>query len=96
MGCRVGLAGKGYIFPSKSFPFIKAGKANKGALGESSFGIEATRKFLTRNREKPFFLIVASSNLHTPWDRGDKDQCPQDKLQIPVFFDDTKGLRQKL
>lgn len=43
MGYRVGLAGKGHIFPSESFPFIKAGKANKGALGESSFGIEKTR-----------------------------------------------------
>lgn len=96
LGYRVGLAGKGHIFPSKSFPFIKAGKENKGALGESSFGIEETRKFLTRNKEKPFFLIVASSNPHTPWNRGDTDHYQQDKLQVPVFLDDTKGLRKQL
>ena len=96
MGYRVGLAGKGHIFPGKSFPFERAGKANKEATGESSFGIEKIRKFVARNKAQPFFLIAASANPHTPWSRGDTNQYPVEKLQIPSFLNDTPALRQQL
>ena len=96
LGYRVGLAGKGHIFPGKSFPFEQVGRANKEATGESSFGIEKTRKFISRNKAQPFFLIVGSANPHTPWSRGDTDQYPPHKLQVPEFLNDTPALRQQL
>ncbi|MGC6480833.1 MAG: sulfatase [Porticoccaceae bacterium] len=96
LGYRVGLAGKGHIFPGKSFPFERVGKPNREASGESSFGIETTRKFISRNKTQPFFLVAASANPHTPWSRGDTKQYPPDKLQIPKFLNDTKALRQQL
>lgn len=96
LGYRVGLAGKGHVFPGKSFPFERVGKANKKADGESSFGIQSTRRFIARNKAQPFFLIVASANPHTPWTRGDTTQYPVDKLQIPEFLNDTPALREKL
>ncbi|MDG1938923.1 MAG: sulfatase [Pseudomonadales bacterium] len=96
MGYRVGLAGKGHIFPKQAFPFERVGKENKGPDGESSFGIEQTRKFMARNKNQPFFLVVASANPHGPWNRGDTKQYPKDKLEIPVFLNDTPGLRHRL
>ena len=96
MGYRVGLAGKGHIFPKAAFPFERVGKENKGPDGESSFGIEQTRKFMARNKNQPFFLVVASANPHGPWNRGDIKQYPKDKLEIPVFLNDTPGLRHRL
>ncbi|MGB1340658.1 MAG: sulfatase-like hydrolase/transferase, partial [Cycloclasticus pugetii] len=96
MGYRVGLAGKGHIFPKQAFPFERVGRENKGPEGESSFGIEQTRKFMARNKEQPFFLVVASANPHGPWNRGDIKQYPKDKLEIPVFLNDTPGLRHRL
>ena len=96
LGYRVGLSGKGHVFPGKSFPFARVGKENKGAEGESTFGIEKTRKFMARNKAQPFFLIAASANPHTPWNRGDTKQYPPDKLQVPEFLNDTPALRQKL
>lgn len=96
MGYRVGLAGKGHIHPKAAFPFEIVGKENKGATGESSFGIETTRKFMARNRHQPFFLVVASANPHEPWNRGDTKQFPEDKLEVPVFLNDTPRLRHRL
>ena len=96
IGYRVGLAGKGHIFPKQAFPFERVGKENKGPDGESSFGIEQTRKFMARNKNQPFFLVVASANPHGPWNRGDTKQYPKDKLEIPVFLNDTPGLRHRL
>lgn len=96
LGYRVGLAGKGHIFPGKSFPFERVGRANKEATGESSFGIEKTRKFIARNKDQPFFLVVASANPHSPWSRGNTKQYPPEKLQVPKFLNDTPALRQQL
>lgn len=96
MGYRVGLSGKGHIFPGKAFPFQRVGKENKGAEGESSFGIENTRQFMAKDSAQPFFLVVASSNPHVPWNRGEKNQYPADQLQVPVFLNDTKDLRKQL
>lgn len=96
MGYRVGLAGKGHVFPGKAYPFIRAGKANKGATGESSFGIEITRQFMARDKTRPFFLIVASANPHEPWSRGDATQYPPNALQVPPFLNDTQSLRERL
>ena len=96
LGYRVGLSGKGHIFPRQAFPFERTGKVNKGPKGESSFGIEQTRKFMARNKNQPFFLVIASSNPHEPWDRGDASLYPPNKIELPVFLNDTPGLRHRL
>ena len=96
LGYRVGLSGKGHIFPRKAFPFERTGKENKGAEEESSFGIEQTRKFMARNNNQPFFLVIASANPHGPWNRGDSSLYPPNELELPVFLNDTPGLRYRL
>ena len=95
LGYRVGLAGKGHIFPHKAFPFERVGKENKGSDGESSFGIEKTRKFMSRSKD-PFLLIVASANPHGPYTRGDRSQYPIDNLDIPSYLNDSKNLRHQM
>lgn len=95
IGYRVGLAGKGHIFPHKAFPFERVGKENKGPDGESSFGIEKARKFMARSKE-PFLLIVASANPHGPYNRGDRSQYPIDSLDIPKYLNDSKNLRHQM
>lgn len=96
LGYRVGISGKGHIFPHKAFPFERAGKENNGPEGESSFGIQQTRKFMARNKKQPFFLVIASTNPHLPWNRGDTDLYPPNKLELPVFLNDTPRLRDRL
>ena len=93
---RVGLSGKGHIFPRKAFPFERSGKENKGNKEESTFGIEQTRKFMARNNNQPFLLIIASANPHEPWDRGSTSLYPPSKLKLPAFLNDTPSLRHRL
>ena len=94
LGYRVGLAGKKHIAPFESFPFEMAGKQNRLADGETSFGIDTTREFIKRDSSQPFFLIVASSSPHDPWTRGDRSQYPENELQVPDFLNDTKEVRR--
>lgn len=96
MGYRVGLAGKKHISPRAAFPFEMAGKENKTAKGESSFGIEVTREFMARDNTQPFFLVVASANPHGPWNRGNKKQFPEKSITVPPFLNDTRGVRHRL
>ncbi|MEE3240866.1 MAG: sulfatase [Pseudomonadota bacterium] len=95
-GYRVGLSGKGHIFPRKAFPFERLGIENKGSKGKSTFGIEKTRNFMARSKKQPFFLVIASANPHEPWTRGDTSLYPPDKLELPPFLNDTSSLRQRL
>ena len=96
LGYRVGLSGKGHIFPRKAFPFERTGKENKGSKEESTFGIEKTRTFMARNNNQPFFLVIASANPHEPWDRGSTSLYPPNKLKLPAFLNDTPSLRHRL
>ncbi len=96
MGYRVGLAGKEHIAPYASFPFERVGKQNKGATGETSFGIDITRKFMAKDKDQPFFLIVASSSPHGPWTRGDRSKYLPETLDVPPFLNDTKDVRELL
>ncbi|MBQ77656.1 MAG: sulfatase atsG [Cellvibrionales bacterium] len=95
-GYRVGLSGKGHIFPRKAFPFERSGKENKGNKEESTFGIKQTRKFMARNNNQPFFLLIASANPHEPWNRGSTSLYPPNKLKLPAFLNDTPSLRHRL
>lgn len=95
IGYRVGLAGKGHIFPHKAYPFERVGRENKGPDGESSFGIEQTRKFMARS-DQPFLLVVASANPHGPYNRGDRSKYPTDKLDIPEYLNDSNDLRRQM
>ena len=101
LGYRVGIAGKGHIFPHRNFPFERVGKENKGSEGETSFGLTALTKntvsqFMARDLSQPFFLVVASSNPHTPWNRGNSQQYPPQQLTLPTGLPDSAIIREKL
>ena len=51
---------------------------------------------MARNKKQPFFLVIASANPHLPWNRGDPDLYPPNKLELPVFLNDTPRLRDRL
>ena len=96
MGYRVGLAGKQHIAPNSVYPFEVVGKQNKGAGGATTFGLAGVERFVKRNRQQPFFLIIASSNPHGPWTRGNPYLYDEKKLNIPPFLVDTPEFRKNL
>ena len=95
-GYEVALAGKSHVYPRHVFPFKKVGHENKGAAGETTFGLEKTRAFLDDVGERPFVLIVASSNPHIPWNRGKTKSYPLASITVPPYLRDSPRLRAKL
>ena len=82
LGYRVALAGKTHIGPAESFPFeYLAGSA------------EAVGAFLDSAKGRPFCLVYASHNPHSPWRRGLYDPA---RVVLPPYVVDTPELRQAM
>lgn len=86
LGYRVGLAGKWHIGPKDSFPFERISKGN--------LNFSAIEKFITRDKNEPFCLIVASHNPHGPWDKS--NLYDPAKLTLPPYLADTPETRSAL
>ena len=88
LGYRVGLAGKSHVAPEEAYPFEKvAGRdLDSGRIGE----------FIARDPEQPFALIVASTEPHQPWNRGDPSRYDAASLALPPYFVDTPETREAL
>ncbi len=88
LGYRVGINGKRHFKPAASFPFED--------VGGNSFNAEAIKKFMHRDRDQPFCLVVASHSPHVPWTEGDPSLFKEDSLSIPPYWLDTPAMRQAL
>jgi len=87
-GYRTHLSGKTHINPESVFPFEYSGKQNNPDMAEVDklFGECAESK-------KPFLLIAASNEPHSPWNKGDASQYPPDKLKLPPVLADAPDTR---
>ena len=88
LGYRVGLAGKSHVAPEEVYPFEKvAGRdLDPGRIGE----------FIGRDPRQPFALIVASTEPHQPWSKGDPSRYDAASLELPPWFVDTPETREAL
>ena len=88
LGYRVGLAGKSHVAPEEAYPFenVAGRDLDSGRIGE----------FIARDPEQPFALIVASTEPHQPWNRGDPSRYDAASLTLPPYFVDTPETREAL
>ena len=96
LGYRVGLVGKDHIGPRSVYPFEHLGEGTKGSDGESTFSLEQTEQFISRDRSQPFLIIIASHNPHGPHNRGDQSAFDANSLTVPAFLVDTPTTRKNL
>jgi uncharacterized sulfatase len=85
-GYRVALAGKSHVGPAEVLPFEPLpdplnGKAHRAFLASAA------------QEKKPFCLIVASHNPHSPWTQGDRSRYDAAKLRLPPDWADTPETR---
>ena len=96
IGYRVGLIGKQHYAPLANFPFEYLGGRN----GDNGEGIDIqlldAEKFINKDKTKPYLLIVATNQPHTPWNRGNQDQYNSKTVKVPPFLVDTKETRSAL
>lgn len=86
VGYRVALAGKTHIGPTSVFPFEYLPDPIN-AKSDSDFVVSAVAQ------KKPFCLIVASHNPHSPWKGGDPERYDPAKLKLPPVWADTPATR---
>ena len=84
LGYRVGLIGKKHIGPRDSFPFDRPGNLKNLP--------KTVRSYITKDKSKPWCLLVASHNPHSPWNQG-PDYDP-DRIHLPPYLLDTQSTRE--
>jgi len=89
LGYRVGLAGKRHFGPREAYPFeyLPGGR-------ELDFG--AIEEFVRRDAKEPYCLFVCSHQPHSPYDKGDPERLPADRVRVPGYWVDTPLTRKTL
>lgn len=85
-GYRVALSGKTHIGPVAVFPFEYLPDPINGKNHRAFLASAAKEK-------KPFCLVVASHNPHSPWTEGDRSRYDAAKLRLPPDWADTPETR---
>ncbi|QNN21627.1 sulfatase [Planctomycetales bacterium ZRK34] len=98
LGYRIALIGKQHVGPRESFPYeylgAKQRKADETAGHE--FNYDKARRFIQRDADEPYCLIVCSKQPHMPWNRGDRSVYDPSKFTLPPYLVDLPETRQAL
>lgn len=90
-GYRAHLSGKTHIQPKSVFPFeYSADKNNPDLTAIGSFLGEC------KEQKKPFLLIAASTEPHSPHTKGDASAYPPGKIELSPIQADTPATRKTL
>ena len=95
LGYEVALIGKKHYGPKDSFPINYLGGVQHDT-GFSGSDIDLNKIKPVINGNKPFFLIVAQNQPHTPWNRGEFELYPPQTLEVPEYMVDTDITRKGL
>ena len=96
IGYRVALIGKQHYAPEPSFPFEYLGGRNSDDGDGQDINLEDARKYLERDKSKPYLLVVATNQPHGPWTRGNPSLYNPDSLSIAPYMVDTQLTREQL
>lgn len=96
LGYRVGIAGKIHVRPDKAFPFEKVAGFDKNCVRDPTqpHHLDGVRRFISRDQEEPFCLVVALVDPHVPWVMGDASKYPPSKITLPPNIADTELTRE--
>jgi len=91
-GYRVALVGKSHVAPESVFPWDRYVDFKKGA----ELDFDEIDRFIKECSDDgvPFCLFVASSEPHSPWNKGDASQFDPDGLTLPPMWVDVPRTRQ--
>jgi uncharacterized sulfatase len=95
-GYRVGIAGKTHVVPQVAFPFESVPGFDPNCVRTPTRPHQLTGigKFMTRDANQPFCLVIALVEPHVPWVMGDPSQYPTNALQLPPNLADTPMTRE--
>jgi len=95
LGYKVALIGKQHYGPDESFPIeYLGGRQHDDGKNGVDIDLKKTQKII--NGDKPFFLIIAQNQPHSPWNRGNPEQYNTEELDIPEYMVDVSLTRESL
>jgi len=96
LGYRVGLAGKVHVKPAKVFPFEKVGGFDSSCVRNPTkpYNTQNIRRFMGKNQDRPFCLVIALVEPHVPWVMGNASKYPPKKLNLPPNIAETPRTRE--
>lgn len=87
-GYRVGLQNKSHVVPAASFPYE--------VISPDADDAAAFRRFISRDARQPWLAVFASSDPHSPWDRGPRDLYDPARITVPPYLHDNAVTRRNL
>lgn len=95
VGYRVGLAGKVHVKPDAAFPFENVSGFDRNCVRDPTreHTVDGVRRFVSRDPEQPFCLVIALVEPHVPWVMGDPGRYPEDRIELPPNIADTATTR---
>jgi N-sulfoglucosamine sulfohydrolase len=95
-GYRTGIAGKVHVLPAESFPFedVPGFDPNCVRAPTRAHDLAGVKAFITRDKARPFCLVVALAEPHVPWVMGDASRYPPPQLKLPPNLADTPATRE--
>lgn len=87
-GYRVGLQNKSHVAPAASFPYE--------VISPDADDVAAFRRFISRDAKQPWLAVFASSDPHSPWDRGPRDLYDPARITVPSYLHDNTVTRRNL
>tara|TARA_A200000113_G_C8865977_1_gene354816 strand:- start:1639 stop:3117 length:1479 start_codon:yes stop_codon:yes gene_type:complete len=95
LGYEVALIGKKHYGPAESYPINYLGGVQHDT-GFDGIDIDLRKIQPVVSGDKPFFLIIAQNQPHSPWNRGDKSIYKPEDLTIPEYMVDSPLTREEL
>ncbi len=94
LGYNVALVGKRHYGPPESYPFDFLGGRHHDNGDGVDIHIDKIKPHL--NQPDPFFIVVATNQPHSPWNRGPAQRYQNKELTIPPYMVDTPQTREQL
>lgn len=95
-GYRTALLGKRHEAPLANFPFQHLGGRHHDNGEGVALPIDKAKEFIAKPNDKPWCLVVASNQPHSPWNRGDASEYVAEDLDVPPHMIDTPETREAL
>ena len=95
IGYEIALIGKKHYGPTESFPInYLGGLQHDDGKEENDIFLDKIKPIVSG--DKPFFLIIAQNQPHTPWNRGNTNNYPPESIEIPEYMVNSDLTRKGL
>lgn len=96
LGYKTALIGKRHYGPLASYPFDFLGGRDHDEGKGKDIDLSKAETYISATGSQPFFLMFASNQPHTPWNRGNRNRYQPLQLSLSPNMVDTRLTRERM